>query len=294
MDAWIYRLPHRRPRSQALPRPHGWVSGYCYPRGRRGKAQVRSRFNLLIWCRVTTGNSPLSSPGWPTTRADPCAARPVPCGGWSLWESGDFIQEGCHSFCFLFVTRDQSAHLTLMILMLMPAAGAAATWSGGSRSASATSPQAGTCVWMRRRACWWSTQRGPTPNSLLFASAPQRSKKTVLGCPVVTVCLSSLTVDICFPHPSFSPFDYTEQEKVDVAQKRDVEGMGFPEIKYGESMCFVQHVSTGLWLTYAALDAKAARLGMMKRKVLSLHSLKMKTVFMKQQYMAEKWRKYGL
>ena len=52
-----------------------------------------------------------------------------------------------------------------------------------------------------------------------------------------------------------------------MAQKRDVEGMGIPEIKYGESMCFVQHVSTALWLTYAALDAKAARLGMMKRKV---------------------------
>lgn len=59
-----------------------------------------------------------------------------------------------------------------------------------------------------------------------------------------------------------------EQEKVEVAQKRDVEGMGIPEIKYGESMCFVQHVSTALWLTYAALDAKAARLGMMKRKVM--------------------------
>uniref|UniRef100_A0A673BRB3 Ryanodine receptor 1 n=1 Tax=Sphaeramia orbicularis TaxID=375764 RepID=A0A673BRB3_9TELE len=58
------------------------------------------------------------------------------------------------------------------------------------------------------------------------------------------------------------------KEKVEVAQKRDVEGMGIPEIKYGESMCFVQHVSTGLWLTYASLDAKAARLGMMKRKVI--------------------------
>lgn len=65
----------------------------------------------------------------------------------------------------------------------------------------------------------------------------------------------------------FSDTVHCEQEKVDVAQKRDVEGMGIPEIKYGESMCFVQHVSTGLWLTYAALDAKAARLGMMKRKV---------------------------
>lgn len=43
--------------------------------------------------------------------------------------------------------------------------------------------------------------------------------------------------------------------------------MGTPEIKYGESMCFVQHVSTGLWLTYAAVDAKSARLGPLKRKV---------------------------
>lgn len=52
-----------------------------------------------------------------------------------------------------------------------------------------------------------------------------------------------------------------------MAQKRDVEGMGTPEIKYGESMCFVQHISTGLWLTYASVDAKSARLGPLKRKV---------------------------
>lgn len=76
---------------------------------------------------------------------------------------------------------------------------------------------------------------------------------------------------------------------MDVAQKRDVEGMGIPEIKYGESMCFVQHVSTGLWLTYAALDAKAARLGMMKRKV-GVYSNLMKTTAMNQQYITEKIR----
>lgn len=63
-----------------------------------------------------------------------------------------------------------------------------------------------------------------------------------------------------------------------MAQKRDVEGMGIPEIKYGESMCFVQHVSTGLWLTYASLDAKAARLGMMKRKVGIKSKIKYKLV----------------
>ncbi|GAA6091107.1 ryanodine receptor 1 [Tachysurus ichikawai] len=59
-----------------------------------------------------------------------------------------------------------------------------------------------------------------------------------------------------------------EQEKTEVAQKRDVEGMGAPEIKYGESMCFVQHVATGLWLTYASVDAKSARLGPVKRKAI--------------------------
>ncbi|XP_061072692.1 ryanodine receptor 1b isoform X3 [Conger conger] len=58
------------------------------------------------------------------------------------------------------------------------------------------------------------------------------------------------------------------KEKTEVAHKRDVEGMGIPEIKYGESMCFVQHVSTGLWLTYASVDAKAARLGLLKRKAI--------------------------
>ena len=57
------------------------------------------------------------------------------------------------------------------------------------------------------------------------------------------------------------------QEKIEAAKKRDVEGMGIPEIKYGESMCFVQHLTSGLWLTYAAVDAKSARLGPLKRKV---------------------------
>lgn len=44
--------------------------------------------------------------------------------------------------------------------------------------------------------------------------------------------------------------------------------MGVPEIKYGDSICFVQHVATALWLTYKAQDAKSARLGPLKRKVM--------------------------
>lgn len=46
-----------------------------------------------------------------------------------------------------------------------------------------------------------------------------------------------------------------------------MEGMGVPEIKYGDSICFVQHVASGLWVTYKAQDAKTSRLGPLKRKV---------------------------
>ena len=49
--------------------------------------------------------------------------------------------------------------------------------------------------------------------------------------------------------------------------KKDVDGMGIPEIKYGDSLCYVQHVDTGLWLTYQAVDAKCARMGALQRRV---------------------------
>ncbi|KAJ7424709.1 hypothetical protein BTVI_05383 [Pitangus sulphuratus] len=58
------------------------------------------------------------------------------------------------------------------------------------------------------------------------------------------------------------------KEKQDSSLKRDMDGMGVPEIKYGDSICFVQHVATSLWLTYKAQDAKSARLGPLKRKVI--------------------------
>uniref|UniRef100_A0A7M4FMD4 Ryanodine receptor 3 n=1 Tax=Crocodylus porosus TaxID=8502 RepID=A0A7M4FMD4_CROPO len=58
------------------------------------------------------------------------------------------------------------------------------------------------------------------------------------------------------------------KEKQDSSHKRDIDGMGAPEIKYGDSVCFVQHVASALWLTYKAQDAKTARLGPLKRKVI--------------------------
>lgn len=58
------------------------------------------------------------------------------------------------------------------------------------------------------------------------------------------------------------------QEKIESGTKnRDIEGMGVAEIKYGDSACFVMHVATGLWLSYQTPDAKASRIGPLKRRV---------------------------
>ncbi|KAG7222685.1 hypothetical protein INR49_026294, partial [Caranx melampygus] len=61
------------------------------------------------------------------------------------------------------------------------------------------------------------------------------------------------------------------KEKGDTGPKRDIDGMGVPEIKYGDSVCFIMHMATGLWLSYLAPDAKSSRLGPLKRRA-CLHS----------------------
>nr|XP_060507004.1 ryanodine receptor 1-like [Panthera onca] len=77
-----------------------------------------------------------------------------------------------------------------------------------------------------------------------------------------------MVVDASKAHTKATSFCFRiSKEKLDTAPKRDVDGMGPPEIKYGESLCFVQHVASGLWLTYAAPDPKALRLGVLKKKV---------------------------
>lgn len=60
---------------------------------------------------------------------------------------------------------------------------------------------------------------------------------------------------------------FPPKEKGDTGPKRDIDGMGVPEIKYGDSVCFIMHVATGLWLSYQAPDAKSSRLGPLKRRV---------------------------
>ncbi|XP_069548702.1 ryanodine receptor 2 [Brachyistius frenatus] len=62
----------------------------------------------------------------------------------------------------------------------------------------------------------------------------------------------------------------SSKDKLDAGTKTNVDGMGIPEIKYGDSICNVQHVDSGLWLTYQAADAKS-RMGGTRRKAI-LHS----------------------
>ncbi|KAL7383245.1 hypothetical protein ABVT39_007231, partial [Epinephelus coioides] len=63
----------------------------------------------------------------------------------------------------------------------------------------------------------------------------------------------------------------SSKEKLDTGTKTNADGMGIPEIKYGDSICYVQHVDSGLWLTYQAIDAHSTRMGVSQRKAI-LHS----------------------
>ncbi|EGW04831.1 Ryanodine receptor 2 [Cricetulus griseus] len=66
-------------------------------------------------------------------------------------------------------------------------------------------------------------------------------------------------------------YDIVYTEKLDVGVRKEVDGMGTSEIKYGDSICYIQHVDTGLWLTYQSVDVKSARMGSIQRKAIMHH-----------------------
>ncbi|XP_062938981.1 ryanodine receptor 2 [Cynocephalus volans] len=63
----------------------------------------------------------------------------------------------------------------------------------------------------------------------------------------------------------------SSKEKLDVGVRKEVDGMGTSEIKYGDSVCYIQHVDTGLWLTYQSVDVKSVRMGSVQRKAIMHH-----------------------
>ncbi|XP_070401458.1 ryanodine receptor 2 isoform X3 [Nothobranchius furzeri] len=63
----------------------------------------------------------------------------------------------------------------------------------------------------------------------------------------------------------------SSKEKLDPGVKKEVDGMGTPDIKYGDSVCYIQHIDSCLWLTYQTVDAKCARMGGVQRKAIMHH-----------------------
>ncbi|KAB0349146.1 hypothetical protein FD754_014003 [Muntiacus muntjak] len=140
-------------------------------------------------------------------------------------------------------------------------------------------------------ACWWT----------IHPASKQRSEgeKVRVGDDLILVSVSSerylhlsygngsLHVDAAFQQTLWSVapissgseaaqafaclFFPLSQEKLDVGVRKEVDGMGTSEIKYGDSVCYIQHISTGLWLTYQSVDVKSVRMGSIQRKAIMHH-----------------------
>lgn len=143
------------------------------------------------------------------------------------------------------------------------AGGAAVTLAGVSRFGCVTWPPANISAWWTiKDSCWWTKRKqmsSPRPS----ASAPQKWDKA-----------PNAERFFCWHHQCYPWFSVTRlQEKLDFGLRKEVDGMGVPDIKYGDSVCYIQHVDSALWLTYQSVDAKCARMGGVQRKVWIWHQL---------------------
>ncbi|XP_053730272.1 ryanodine receptor 2 [Synchiropus splendidus] len=58
------------------------------------------------------------------------------------------------------------------------------------------------------------------------------------------------------------------KDKVVTGLKVNADGMGSAEIKYGDSVCYVQHVDSGLWVTYQTINSTSTHMGGAQRKAI--------------------------
>ena len=50
------------------------------------------------------------------------------------------------------------------------------------------------------------------------------------------------------------------------SESREDEGMGSGDIKYGDTFVFLQHMKTGLWLSYQTFETKKRGVGRVEEK----------------------------
>nr|XP_018669433.1 ryanodine receptor 3 [Ciona intestinalis] len=63
----------------------------------------------------------------------------------------------------------------------------------------------------------------------------------------------------------------SSKDKAEPLTEHEIDGMGVPVIKYGDSVCYLQHVETGLWVSYQVVDTKSVRVGPKQRKAVLHH-----------------------
>ncbi len=106
-----------------------------------------------------------------TMKAEPCAATPDLCGGWSLFALGwcCLYTSKClneKKSCFFFSSFE--------LMFNLYTGGVVATWSGVNPSECVTSPQAGICFLMKRKdSCLWMRKK-QIQRTLLSAFVLQR------------------------------------------------------------------------------------------------------------------------
>ena len=64
-----------------------------------------------------------------------------------------------------------------------------------------------------------------------------------------------------------------DEKKFDQGETREEEGMGHADLKYGESVAFIQHVDSGLWLSYVTFGTKKRGVGRVEEKKVGNHLL---------------------
>jgi hypothetical protein len=57
-----------------------------------------------------------------------------------------------------------------------------------------------------------------------------------------------------------------QDDRKQQTESREDEGMGTADIKYGDSLVFLQHMKTGLWLSYQTFETKKRGVGRVEEK----------------------------
>ena len=83
---------------------------------------------------------------------------------------------------------------------------------------------------------------------------------------------SIVVLEICLPPPNLTILATclvtvtAAQDDRKFSESREDEGMGTGDIKYGDTFVFLQHMKSGLWLSYQTFETKKRGVGRVEEK----------------------------